>query len=90
MFAETDEVGGPDAKIERLGGGRLIVFAMVGESAPPNEGSCCDKAVLPRCEIPCLVVDLLGVAIDGNGKEERELEAAPWSPISRLVLCDRP
>lgn len=77
MFAETDEVGGPDAKMDRLGGGGLMVFAMVGESAPPRKGSCWEKAVLPRCEMPCLVVDLVGVAVDGSGRDERELEAAP-------------
>jgi len=54
-----------------------MVFAMVGESAPPRKGSCWEKAVLPRCEMPCLVVDLVGVAVDGSGRDERELEAAP-------------
>ena len=90
MFADTDEVGGPDANMERLGGSGLIVLAMVGESAPLSDISCWGKAGLPRCEKVCLSADLVGVAIEGNGNDERELEPAPWSPLSRLVLCDRP
>ncbi len=54
------------------------MLAIVGESAPSTEGSRRAETVLPRCETLCLGIDLFGVvAVDGNGREERELEVAP-------------
>lgn len=45
---------------------------------------------LPRSKTSCLGVDLVGVAVDSRGKEEREFEEAPISPLRRPVLRDRP
>ena len=66
------------------------MFAMVGESAPPAEDSCWNESTLPCCEPPCLGVDLLGVGVEGSGREERELEGTVWSAVGRIVLAECP